>query len=81
MGFSCNTRRDDGADISGYIVFNIAMVFAITWLWFGGYKKFIPSTAVKALKHHGNRTDGDKEGTDLAAEPSSRPKSEFAFAE
>jgi hypothetical protein len=80
MGFSCNTHRDDGADISGYIVFNIAMVFAITWLWFGGYKKLIQSTAGKALKHS-NRTDGDKEGTNLAAEPSSRPKSEFAFAE
>jgi hypothetical protein len=58
---------------SGYIIFNVAMIFVISWLFFGGYKKFIPTKAVekvrdaKSSKSAKSEDAGEKSaGTDYA---------------
>jgi len=45
---------------SGYIFFNIAMIFFITWIFFGGYKHFIPTKGIERLRKQGK---GDEEVT------------------
>jgi hypothetical protein len=45
---------------SGYIIFNITTIFVITWLFFGGYKKFVPTKAVNKVRQHG-KSDSDEE--------------------
>lgn len=47
---------------SGYIIFNIATIFVITWLFFGGYKKFIPTKAVNKVRHHGKSVSDEEKG-------------------
>jgi ATP-binding cassette, subfamily G (WHITE), member 2, SNQ2 len=46
---------------SGYIFFNIAIIFLISWLFFGGYKKFIPSKAVAKVMRRGSVSDESDE--------------------
>ena len=47
---------------SGYIIFNIATIFVITWLFFGGYKKFIPTKAVNKVRQHGKSVSDEEKG-------------------
>ena len=49
------------ANDSGYIIFNIAMIFVITWLFFGGYKKFSPTKAVNKVRQRGRSVSSDEE--------------------
>jgi hypothetical protein len=47
---------------SGYIFFNIGVLFLITWLFFGGYKRFIPTKAVAKVMKRGTVDDSDEKG-------------------
>jgi hypothetical protein len=49
---------------SGYIFFNVAVLFLITWLFFGGYKRFIPTKAVAKVMKRGTVGDSDEKGGD-----------------
>jgi hypothetical protein len=48
-------------DSSGYIIFNVALVFVITWLFFGGYKKIVPPGTVDKVLRRGKATDSEKD--------------------
>jgi hypothetical protein len=73
------------ANDSGYIIFNIAMIFVITWLFFGGYKKFIPTKAVNKVRQRGKSVSSDEEkgqsqntsGTDYTAQVNDNPDSQY----
>jgi hypothetical protein len=70
------------ANGSGYIIFNIAMIFVITWLFFGGYKKFIPTKAVNKVRQ-GEKSDEEKgqsqntSGTNYTAQVNDNPDSQY----
>lgn len=47
------------------------MIFVITWLFFGGYKKFIPTKAVEKVRQRGKSNDDEEkqEGSDTMSGP------------
>jgi hypothetical protein len=47
------------------------MIFVITWLYFGGYKKFIPTKAAEKIRQRGRTNDdgGKHEGSDTITGP------------
>jgi hypothetical protein len=47
------------------------MIFFITWLFFGGYKKFIPTKAVEKVRQSGKSNDDEEkqEGSDTMSGP------------
>jgi NADH:ubiquinone oxidoreductase subunit H len=53
---------------SGYIIFNIVMIFVITWLFFGGYKKFIPTRAVEKFRGAKTKTSSAEGGEERSGQ-------------
>jgi hypothetical protein len=63
------------------------MIFVITWLFFGGYKKFIPTKAVEKVRQRGTTDDEEKQegsdavtGPDYTARTDDQPESQYIQA-
>jgi hypothetical protein len=61
------------------------MIFIITWFFFGGYKKFIPTKAVEKVRQRGKSNDDEEKqggsdtmsGPDYIARSDAQPENQY----